>query len=59
MKGKPERVNPYLAVEAWKRAKGDRGKVYSEYIRLYFQTTGKLAPGCDNKDLQTWLDINC
>lgn len=57
-KGNPEKVNPVLALEAWKRAEGDRKSVYSEYIRLHYQATGCLAPGCDNRDLQAWLDVN-
>jgi len=57
-KGNPRRVHPFLAKEAWKRAGGDRKRTYSEYIRLFYQMTGKLAPGCDNADLQAWLDVN-
>lgn len=57
-KGNPEKVNPVLAREAWQRAKGERTKAYSEYIRLHYQATGSLAPGCDNRDLQAWIDDN-
>lgn len=54
--GRPERVNPRLAAEALRRAGSDRQKLYSEYIRLHYQSTGSLAPGCDNRDLQAWLE---
>ena len=35
---------------------GDRKIAYSNYIKLYFSQTGRLAPGCDNKDLQAFYD---
>jgi hypothetical protein len=50
------KVNPDLAEMAVKRAKSRQG-VYSECIRLSYQTTGRLAPGFDNKDLQAWIDM--
>ena len=52
------RVHPSMACEALKRAKGDRQVAYSRYIQLTFRATGRLAPGCDNKDLQAWYDEN-
>lgn len=55
-KGKVDRVIPKVADEALKRANGDRKAAYSQYIRLRYSVTGKLAPGCDNKDLQAYYD---
>lgn len=55
-KGNPQKVNPNKALLALERAGGDRKRAYSEYIRLTFQTTGHLAPGCDNRDLQAFYD---
>jgi len=52
------KVHPHKAREALRRAKDDRQAAYSRYIQLTFQTTGSLAPGCDNKDLQAWYDEN-
>jgi len=37
-------------------ADGDRNAAYSRYIQLYFRQTGRLAPGCDNKDLQAFYE---
>ena len=50
------KVNPDMAEMAVKRAKS-RSAVYSECVRLSFQTTGRLACGFDNKDLQAWIDM--
>lgn len=55
-RGNPEKVNPAMAREVLRRAKGHRKAAYSEYIRLTFQATGKLAPGCDNRDLQAFYE---
>lgn len=55
-KGKPERVIPELAVKALELAKGDRKAAYSRYIQLHYRLTGRLVPGCDNKDLQAFYD---
>ena len=55
-KGNPEKVNPGVAMQAWKLANGDRKNLYSHYIALHFRATGSLVPGCDNRDLQAWLD---
>ena len=49
------KVDPTIAREALRQAGHDRGKAYSEYIRLMFRSTGNLAPGCDNKDLQAFF----
>lgn len=53
-KGNFNKVNPRMALVALERAGGDRKRAYSEYIRLMFQTTGRLAPACDNRDLQAF-----
>jgi hypothetical protein len=50
------KVNPDMAEIAVNRAKS-RNAVYSECVRLSFQTTGKLGCGFDNKDLQAWIDM--
>ena len=55
-KPRPERVIPSLARLAIERARGDRARVYSEYIRAHFQATGSLAPGCDARDLVAWIE---
>jgi len=55
-KPRPERVIPSLARLAIERARGDRARVYSEYIRAHFQATGRLAPGCDARDLIAWIE---
>lgn len=34
-----------------------RGTVYSECVRLSFQSTGRLGCGFDNKDLQAWINM--
>lgn len=54
-KPKPERVIPQLLV-ATKATGKDRQSLYSEYIRLHWRTTGKLAPGCDAKDFYKALE---
>lgn len=55
-RGNPSKVNQRMAIIALERAGGDRKRAYSEYIRLTFQTTGRLTPGCDNWDLQAFYD---
>jgi len=55
-KPRPERVIPSLARLALVRAQGDRKKAYSEYIRAHYQATGRLAPGCDARDLGAWIE---
>lgn len=55
-KAHPELVHKGLAIQALRLAKNDRKAVYSQYIKVYFRHTGKLAPGCDNRDLQAWID---
>lgn len=57
-KGNPDKVNGLLARQAWELAKGDRKAVYSRYIQLHWRATGRLAPGCDSRDLQAWLERN-
>ena len=58
MMSKPDisKVIPSLARQALKLAGGDRKVVYSRYIQLYFRQTGRLAPGCDSKDLQAFYE---
>ena len=50
------KVIPSLAQQALKLAGGDRKAAYSRYIQLYFRQTGRLAPGCDNRDLQEFYE---
>lgn len=56
--GKPDinKVIPALARQALLLAGGDRKAAYSRYIQLYFRQTGRLAPWCDNKDLQAFYE---
>lgn len=56
-KAHPEKVIPQLAEKAIELAK-DINCAYSQYVRLYYQSTGKLASGCDARDLIEWLKIN-
>jgi len=56
-KAKPERVIPQLAEMALERAK-DAQSAYSQYIKLHWQATGNLAPGCDAKDLIAFYQAN-
>lgn len=58
MMGKPDisKVNPAWARQALINAKGDRKAAYSRYIELHYRNTGRLAPGCDNKDLQAFYE---
>ena len=58
MMGKPDisKVIPSLARQALLLAGGDRKVAYSRYIQLYFSQTGRLAPGCDNMDLQAFYE---
>ena len=58
MMGKPDisKVIPALARQALLLAGGDRKAAYSRYIQLYFRQTGRLAPGCDSKDLQAFYE---
>lgn len=57
MSGKPhpERVIEPLVRKVLETGK-DRASLFSEYIKLYFRATGKLAPGCDAKDFYFVLD---
>lgn len=45
-----------MAITALDKANGDRQRGWSEYIRLHFQATGHLSPGCDAKDFYATLD---
>lgn len=54
-KADPGKVNASIAIQALRLAKGDLQAVYSQYIKVHFRQTGKLAPGCDNRDLQAWI----
>lgn len=51
-------VIPSMAIKAYKNANGDLAKVYSEYIMLYYKSTGRLAPGCDAKDVIKYIKEN-
>lgn len=61
-KGKPERVTPVLARAAieqvQKQVKPSVNVLYTHYIRLNYSATGKLAPGCDARDLMAWYSIH-
>jgi len=57
MKAKPERVHEILAKQIMGKATL-RTHLYSDYIVTTFRTTGNLAPGCDNRDLIAWYEIN-
>jgi len=50
------KVNPAWARQALINAKGDRKAAYSRYIELHYRNTGRLAPGCDSKDLQAFYE---
>lgn len=56
-KCRPERVHPRMARQALETANGDRRRAWTEYILLSFRTTGRLAPGCDNRDLQEFYRL--
>lgn len=51
------KVYPGLADAAYEAVKGDRQAAYNQYIKLHYRQTGRLAPGCDNKDLQAYYDL--
>lgn len=53
----PEKVIIQLAEQVIITAK-DSHDLYSAYIRGFFRGTGKLAPGCDARDLLAWYEIN-
>jgi hypothetical protein len=57
MSGKPhpERVIVSLVEKALETGK-ERVALFSEYIRLHYKATGRLAPGCDAKDFYFVLD---
>lgn len=50
-----DRVHPGMARAAREWAK-DRASAFSEYIRIHYQSTGRLAPGCDAKDFYAVYD---
>jgi hypothetical protein len=56
-KGDSSKVSFIMANMALESGK-DRGSLYSECVRLSFQSTGRLSCGFDNKDLQAWIDKN-
>jgi len=45
-------VSVPAALEALERADGDKKAAYSQYIKIYFENTGRLDVGCDNSELQ-------
>jgi hypothetical protein len=54
-KANANKVNSRMAEIAIERA-DSRGSVYSECVRLSYQTTGRLSCGFDSKDLQEWIN---
>lgn len=56
MKPNINKVNSVIARQSLKNADEDRQKAYSQYILLMYRSTGRLAPGCDAKDLQAFYD---
>lgn len=58
MMSKPDtsKVIPTLARQALKLAGGDRKAAFSRYIEVHYRNTGRIAPGCDNRDLQAFYD---
>lgn len=54
-KGNPNKVNESLASYAMDTGK-DRSALYSECVRRFFHSVGKLNVGFDNKDLQAYID---
>lgn len=57
----PELVYPVIAEKAMETtiANGDqRGTLFTYYIILHYRGTGKLAPGCDFRDLLAWYEAN-
>ena len=57
MKADASKVDYYMAETAVKRA-SSRGSVYTECIRISYQTTGGLDCGFNANDLQAWININ-
>lgn len=57
MKLHPELVISHLAISSISEVKS-RTELYTHYIIKHFRLTGKLAPGCDFKDLLAWYEIN-
>lgn len=53
-KANPEKVIPSIADEAMRRHPLSLQSRYSEYIRLYYQRTGKIACDIDNRDLMAY-----
>ena len=53
----PELVIPELAIKATGEVK-IRTELSTHYILQHYRCTGKLAPGCDFKDLLAWYEIN-
>ncbi len=54
-KADPSKVHPRMAEEAMNRS-AERQGVYTAYIQLWYQSTGRLGPNCDAKDLMAWMD---
>lgn len=53
----PELVIPELAIAAMGETKR-RTELYTHYIIRHFRATGRLAPGCDFRDLLAWYEQN-
>lgn len=50
------KVSEVAAKRALKMANGDRKAAYSQYIQLYYEQTGYLDCGINNKELQAFYD---
>jgi len=57
MKRNINKVHPEMARAALKNANGKRNGAYSQYILLWYRSTGRLSPGCNAKDLQNFYDV--
>jgi hypothetical protein len=56
-KANPSKV-PYNFGETLIATKKDLGSLYSEAVRLSYQTSGRFAPSFDAKDLVAWIRLN-
>ena len=56
-KPNPDKVIEDWAIVALSNAK-DIQSAYSHYVICSYRSTGKLASGCDAKDLIAWYKVN-
>jgi len=56
-KADASKVNNSFAKMAIERA-SHRNSVYSECVRLSYQSTGRLSCGFDAKDINEWIKLN-